>query len=170
MPYLSHSQCETISQCPRRWYLQKAEGAPQAPSEALILGAAVHTCLEHAGTAIMEGQTPPTLDDLIDDFADALTIAIADDDPQHMLSVPTLSDMRAKGIAILRAYVEHLQPRYAPTAVEESFTVEIPGAPGWKFTAGYSRFQDRGKAVATRSRRREAASKRVYLGHEPARQ
>ena len=134
MPYLSHSQCETISQCPRRWYLQKAEGAPQAPSEALILGAAVHTCLEHAGTAIMEGQTPPTLDDLIDDFADALTIAIADDDPQHMLSVPTLSDMRAKGIAILRAYVEHLQPRYAPTAVEESFTVEIPGAPGWKFT------------------------------------
>jgi len=44
------------------------------------------------------------------------------------------ADMRAKGHAIIRAYIQHLRPRYAPTSVEESFDVAIPGAPGWKFT------------------------------------
>lgn len=46
MPHLSHSTCELWSKCPKAYQLQKIERAPQAPSEALILGDACHSAFE----------------------------------------------------------------------------------------------------------------------------
>ena len=133
MPYLSHSQCEMVSQCMRRYFLTKIEGAPQAPSESLILGSSIHTALEADGLDLMTGYSPLPIEALWSHFLNALGNHMADDDPSGLLA-QQLPEIREKGRAILRAYVEHLQLRYAPQAVEESFTVEIPGAPGWKFT------------------------------------
>src|SRR5260221_4480445 len=64
----------------------------------------------------------------------ALDDLLAKDDPRGLLSLDARADMRAKGHAIIAAYIQHLRPYYAPTSVEESFDVAIPGAPGWKFT------------------------------------
>jgi hypothetical protein len=131
--YLSHSQCSTWEQCPRRWQLEKIERAPRAPSEALILGDAIHQALEADGRALMEDGKGLDLYALSSVFEEALGRRLDSDDPWGLLSGAQHNDMEAKGRAILAAYIQHLQPRYRPTAVEESFDVAIPGAPGWRF-------------------------------------
>lgn len=132
--YLSHSQTETWTQCRKRWFLQKVEGAPQAPSEALILGTAVHAAIEADGRRIMTGETPANIDVLWCDFVGALDEALRNDDPAGLIVDESYADMKDKGDAMLQAYVRHLQPRYSPLAVEDSFTVDLHGAPGWRFT------------------------------------
>lgn len=133
MPHLSHSSCEAWAQCRRRWYLQKIEGAPQAPSEALILGTAVHAVIEDDGRELMNGHDSNDL--RLHVWLDgALEDALAKDDPHGLISAEQRRDMRAKGHAIIDAYIQHLRPRYRPSDVEDNFTVDIPGAPGWRFT------------------------------------
>jgi hypothetical protein len=131
--YLSHSQCETWAQCPRRWQLTKIERAPQAPAEALILGDAIHQTLEQDGIRRIFDGSPLPLANLLDIFTAALDARIDADDPDELLSYDTTCAMYAKGNAILHAYVTHLQDRYKPHTTEEAFDVEIPGARDWRF-------------------------------------
>src|SRR5260221_1304321 len=79
MPYLSHSQCEMVSQCMRRYFLTKIEGAPQAPSESLILGSSIHTALEADGLDLMTGYSPLPIEALWSHFLNAPGNTIADD-------------------------------------------------------------------------------------------
>lgn len=134
MPHLSHSQCETWSQCPLRWHLQRDEGVPQAPSEALILGDAIHQALEADGRAIMRSGKGYTLLTLQGSFEVALEERLEQDDPDGLIPLARVVEMKHKGGAILRTYVDQLQRMFSPQSVEESFDVDIPGAPGWKFT------------------------------------
>lgn len=133
MPYLSHSQMETWGQCRRRWFLQKIEGAPQAPSEALIVGTAVHSVIEEDGRDLMRGAVANDAQ-LQERLENELTRTLATDDPAALISPDAAHDMWQRGRAIIAAYAAHLRPRYMPLAVEESFTVGIPGADGWHFT------------------------------------
>lgn len=133
MRRLSHSQIETWDGCPRKWRLQKIDRVPQAPSEHLIFGDAVHQALEADGERLMAGKSALPELALIGIFSTALEQRAQQDDPDGLL-LDRLPVLRLRGLATLRAYVERVQPHYHPVAVEASFTLPIPDLDGWEFT------------------------------------
>lgn len=137
MPSLSHSACECWSQCQRRYFLERILRVPRAPSAALVLGSAVHAVLEADGARIIRGLAPFPLEWLESDLWSALARQLERDDSDGLLE-PDRGDMERRGEAILRAYVEHVQPQYRPESVEESFDVPITGLSDgltdWRFT------------------------------------
>lgn len=135
---LSHSQVETFSQCPRRWSLEKIERVPRAPSEHLLFGTAVHAAIEADGRRLQAGEAPLPLAALVAAFADGLTTEAVNADPLGLLDA--LHDtLRLRGLAVLRAYSERVQPHYRPVEVESAFELPIPAGPDtvrqdWAFT------------------------------------
>ncbi len=51
---LSHSTIEMFNGCPQRYFLTKIARVPQAPSEHLILGDAVHQAIQADGERIRD--------------------------------------------------------------------------------------------------------------------
>lgn len=138
--HLSHSQCEMWEQCPRKWQLVKVDRMAEAPSTALILGTAVHEAIEEDARRRSRGvrhECGQTLLMAIAAFSRSLSREVARRDPTGLLrgEVPLL---RRRGLAILRAYADHVAPRLfpLPDAVEEAFNFPIAAdaADGWTFT------------------------------------
>src|SRR5260221_611035 len=99
--YLSHSQCELWGKCPKAYFLTKIEGAPQAPSESLILGSAVHEAFEADGREIMEHGAGRNLAEMWRVFKSALEARIESDDPTRLIGDETYDDIAGKGEAII---------------------------------------------------------------------
>jgi hypothetical protein len=134
---LSHSQVETFGQCPKRWSLQKIERVPQAPSGHLVLGDAVHQALQADGEKLMAGSPPLPMPLLTQAYRTAFNERMTKDDPNGLL-VGEIPDLYQRGLAMLAAYVEHVQPRYRPGAVERAIepAISIPGT-DWTFTGRF---------------------------------
>lgn len=130
---LSHSQAETWQACPRRWQLTKLDKVPQAPSEALILGSAVHAAIEQDGIRATrrEPRMPASLLDLV--FRDALNKESIAADPRGMLAPFQRTAMLKRGQAMLDAYVREIQPHYHPLATEAPFEHRIADS-DWTFS------------------------------------
>ncbi len=124
LDHLSHSQIETWQQCPRRWQLTKLDQVPQAPSEHLIFGDAIHQALEADGRSWIEHRIHLPFGRLVALFSDALDRCLAAVDPRCLLAGKT-PDLRLKGLATLRAYSEQIAPVYHPVAVEEEFDIAL---------------------------------------------
>ncbi len=122
--YLSHWQIETWEQCQLKWAHGKVYKSPAAPSDALILGTAIHAALEADGAAWIEGQRHIALDGLLDVFAQTLQSELALQDPDGLLA-DHVDGMHRRGHAMLAAYVAHVQPRYAPQEVELTATFSV---------------------------------------------
>ena len=133
MPSISHSQLETWGQCPRRYRLSRIDRVPQAPSDNLIFGDAIHQAIEMDGKRLMDGKPGLSVTALAGVFEAALEYRAAKDDPTGLLT-GTLPDLRLRALATLRAYVERVQPHYHPVAVELPFTLPIPNLDDWQFT------------------------------------
>ncbi|MBF6588959.1 MAG: PD-(D/E)XK nuclease family protein [Ktedonobacterales bacterium] len=137
---ISHSQIEQFTQCPRRWKLTKIDRVPQAPVAALCLGDAVHQAIEADGTAWITTQKRLSYPQLIHTFTQALDTRLAHDDPTGLIADEQRFQLKRKGMAALHAYVEHVQARYQPLAVETPFDFPLPddvedgAATGWRFT------------------------------------
>lgn len=130
---LSHSQIETFTSCPRRWYLTKIDRVPQAPSEHLILGDAFHQGVQADGEKILAGMPPLPLPVLRQTFREALSRRARTDDPHNLLAPFQRTEMVRRGEAMLSAYAREVQPHYHPVAVEAAFEHEIPGTE-WRFS------------------------------------
>lgn len=136
--WLSHSQLETFEQCARRWELQKVRRVKQAPSEALVLGDAVHQAIETDGRAAIAGERRLGIPELVSLFSASLSVRLVADDP-HKLLRSRENDLRLRGLALLRAYAEQFQAAYRPEEVEAPFPeVTLPsaysGVPEVRFT------------------------------------
>lgn len=118
---LSHSQLETWEQCPARWFHQKIMRYPQAPSDALILGDAVHGAIEEDGKLRRLGVGGWTQGALYGAFVARLDERLAHDDSHELLSAAKRHEMRLRGQAMLRAYHQGFAPDYHPTEVEAAF-------------------------------------------------
>lgn len=124
---LSHSQLETWSQCPRRWYLTKVARVPQAPSESLALGTALHSTLEADLNLELDGSREGhPLAILSEAFEAILWAELEERDPLHLISMETRNTLHARGMAMLRAYTAEVQDRLRPIAVEEELTAVVP--------------------------------------------
>src|SRR5579859_6411699 len=130
---LSHSQMDTFCQCPRRWYLTKIARVPQAPSEHLVFGTAIHAAIEEDGRRIAAGRLALPLTYLLATFSAALERECVQVDP-HGLLAATIPELRVRGIAVLRAYLDAVQPHYSPTEIEYAFEQPVPNCDGWRFT------------------------------------
>src|SRR5690242_4680442 len=142
MPTLSHSQIEMFTQCNRRWWLTKVARVPQAPAEALIFGTAIHAALEADGRRKViasatnsGGNAALGLPQLVTIFGDALAVELNERDPHGLLGQAMRDEMGIKGLAVLRAYVERVQPHFHPAVVECALTAPIPGmSEDWQST------------------------------------
>lgn len=132
---LSHSQVEIFQQCPRRWWLLKRTEAPHAPSEALILGHAVHQAIEADLTSrLKESAAPATLETLAQAFEQALAARLAEDDPDGLLGEQRRAALLAQGPAVLLAYSERVAHQVSPVEVEGEFAFAHPDDPTITFT------------------------------------
>lgn len=126
---LSHSQLETWGQCPRRWYLTKVAHVPEAPSEHLALGSALHSVLEADGNRKMEGHAEGyPLHEMAEAFEALLEHEMETRDPLGLLDPGFHAILRERGLAMLRAYTAEMQRRIQPIACEEQLTAEVPGS------------------------------------------
>ncbi len=135
---LSHSQIESFAACPRKWYHQKLDKVPQAFSDALVLGSAVHAAIEADGVKIAAGLPRLPLNALTMTFRQALNAEIAKADPfrgdlLRQVSPAQRTSMRIRGDVMLAAYVREIQPHYHPLATEAPFEHAIPDS-DWQFT------------------------------------
>lgn len=127
---LSHSQLETWGQCPRRWYLTKVAKVPQAPSEHLALGSALHSMLEADGNHKLEGHPEGhTLHLLAEMFEALLSVELETRDPLGLLAEEVRATLLPRGLAMLRGYAAFVQPHYTPISCEEQLTATVPGTP-----------------------------------------
>ncbi len=117
---LSHSQLESFEQCPSKWYLQKIARMPQAPSDALILGDAVHQSIEADGRRRVFTQSGLTMEAMGAIFTRTLETRLAKDDQWGLLQGKRV-EMRSRGLAMLRAYHSGFASDYYPAAVEATF-------------------------------------------------
>jgi len=142
---LSHSQVEIFQQCPRRWWLLKRAEVPRAPSEALILGDAVHQAIEADLMARLEDPAvgPASLDTLTQAFARALAGRLAADDPAGLLGAERHVALRAQGPAVLRAYHEQVATQVSPVEVEREFVFSHPDDASIIFTGRMDAVTDR---------------------------
>lgn len=141
---LSHSQLESWHHCQLKWAHHYVYHTPEAPSDALVLGSAFHAALEADGQRLIAtgGRSGFYLPVLAARFAEALDQQTAASDPEGLLH-DRLPDLRVRGLAMLRTYVEHIRDRgdapdlrYRPFAVEREITVDVPdsGAAQLRFT------------------------------------
>ncbi|HEX6798316.1 MAG TPA: PD-(D/E)XK nuclease family protein [Ktedonobacterales bacterium] len=131
---LSHSQVETFSQCPRRWWLLKRAGVRRAPSESLILGLAVHTAIEVDLRARLEGEAHPMAAATLDaPLAAAFAALYAEEDPTGLIAPDRRELLQEQGRAVLRAY-ERIASRMRPVEIEREFAFPHPDDPSITFT------------------------------------
>jgi len=81
---LSASAIESYNTCPLRFKLERDWSIPGETTAALQYGAAVHLALKGYYDAVMAGRKP-TLDDLLQSFADSMNSAAIDDSYQARL-------------------------------------------------------------------------------------
>src|SRR5260221_10695827 len=124
---------ETWGQCQRRWKHQKLDRVPQAPSEHLIFGDAIHQAIEADGVRLAAGKSGLPHTALAGIFNLALEKRCQDEDPDGLLA-DKLPGLRMRALATIRAYVERVQPHYHPVAIEVPFSLPIPDLDGWEFT------------------------------------
>jgi RecB family exonuclease len=121
---------EIFQQCPRRWWLLKRTEVPRAPSEALILGHAVHQAIEADLTGrLKESAAPATLETLNQTFEQALAARLAEDDPSGLFDEQSRTALRAQGPAVLAAYSERVARQVNPVEVEVEFAFTHPDDP-----------------------------------------
>lgn len=115
--HLSHSQVQTFTTCPRKWWYDKQEHAPREriPSS-FAFGIAVHDCLARVNEASMHGERI----DAAAAFMAQWKLAIAGEVPVHY-GKDTADDLLAKGRALVTAYV----PPPDIIGVEQPFTVDL---------------------------------------------
>lgn len=86
--YVSYSALSTYQQCPLRYYFRYVAGLPEATvSASLAFGSAIHAAVEMHFQELLVGETPPSLDALVDAYQKAwqerganVTFAASDDE------------------------------------------------------------------------------------------
>jgi putative RecB family exonuclease len=112
-----------------RWYLQKVCGLTQAPSANLIVGTAVHAAIEQDGKHTMLHCSPTPLvryglPTLLAIALEAMGQELTGNDPDELLHDQEAAMVRQIEASLV-AYVEHVQPRYKPLAVESPFMMSL---------------------------------------------
>lgn len=126
MPHLSASQIETYDACPEQWAAQKMRDVERTePSEHLILGSAFHNALEYDGKRRIVRSSTLSTAELVNLFRRSLHDELATNDPEGRLA-GIRETLELRGAAMIRAYSQHVAPKYWPIAVEEEFNFTIP--------------------------------------------
>lgn len=67
--YLSWSAISTYRTCPLKYFFRYVAGLPdETVSASLVFGAAIHRAVEHHYRRLLAGETPPSLDELLQEY------------------------------------------------------------------------------------------------------
>ena len=70
--HLSYSQVSTFQSCPLKWYYRYVAHQPvEHISSGLLFGLSIHAALERQHRALVDGSTPPSVEQLLDTFETA---------------------------------------------------------------------------------------------------
>jgi RecB family exonuclease len=126
--HLSVSQLKLLLGCARQWRYQYVDGLRPPPSVDLVVGVVWHAAIEHYLGERVAGRQP-------DAEASRAVLARAWDEeaaePKIDWRRETPQSARRLTDRLFDAYVRDLAPLLRPVAVEQAFSVPIPGAPGW---------------------------------------
>lgn len=116
--HLSHSQIQSFTMCPRKWYYEKVERAPkERVGSALVFGIAVHDTLAKVNEAAMADETI----DVQAAFTATWKSTIAEAGAPVHYGKDCADDLFAKGRALVAAYV----PPSGIIGVEQPFSLKL---------------------------------------------
>jgi hypothetical protein len=130
-PYLSATQLSMLERCPEQYRRRYILGEKDPPSSALVWGTVdgkahgvnftqkIETQAD-LPTAVVKDVFAELMDQEVDALGGAGEIDWRDDKP---------GDIKDRGVALAAVYHEQASPRIQPTAVEEEFSLQIPGVP-----------------------------------------
>ncbi|MEE9555205.1 MAG: ATP-dependent DNA helicase [candidate division Zixibacteria bacterium] len=118
---ISYTDLETFDSCPLKFYYKKILRMPSPPSPHQILGQVIHTVLENAARAMMDGDTPGLVS-LVSDFEGRWKkIRLSDPDQKER--------MGQRGAELLGEYMT-MQAKLDgfPAALEKFFEIKLSSA------------------------------------------
>ena len=125
--HLSVSQLRLLLGCARQWRLQYLEGLRPPPTVDLVVGVVWHTAIEHHLGERVAGR-PGDVEASRRVLAQAWATETAR--PRIDWRRETPEGARRLTDRLFDAYVRDLAPLLTPVAVEQPFSVPIPGADG----------------------------------------
>jgi PD-(D/E)XK nuclease superfamily len=128
--HLSVSQLRLLLGCARQWRLQYLEGLRPPPTVDLVVGVVWHAAIEHHLGGRVAGR-PGDVEASRRVLAQAWAKEAAR--PRIDWRRETPESARRLTDRLFDAYVRDLAPLLTPVAVEQPFSVPIPGADGWTF-------------------------------------
>ena len=128
--HLSVSQLRLLLGCARQWRLQYLDGLRPPPTVDLVVGVVWHAAIEHHLGERVAGR-PGDVEASRRVLAQAWAKEAAR--PRIDWRRETPEGARRLTDRLFDAYVRDLAPLLTPVAVEQPFSVPIPGADGWTF-------------------------------------
>jgi putative RecB family exonuclease len=118
-PYASPSRLKTFRECPKKYAFQVIEKRPTRPSPYFDLGTNVHTALAQW---LRQPPAARTFDGLLELYRAAWRV----NRPAFVRrSREELRDWGLRGIAMLRAFADDVEPGLEPVAIEKSVRLEL---------------------------------------------
>jgi hypothetical protein len=127
--HLSASSLRLLRVCPEAWRRRYILGERERPGEALVLGKAVHSALEHTHRQKVDSHEDLPIPEVVEYYNDlAWPEAVAEhEEGVRWDSNPDVP--RNDGARILHAYHAAVSPRIQPIAVEKKIEFLVPGVP-----------------------------------------
>lgn len=139
--HVSASQIKQFLRCPEQYRRRRIRDDKEPPAGALIWGTAHHAALEVNYEQKIESHEDAPVDVLQDVFATRLDEQVDEAGGAYEVNWGNSKEWRAKdppdayaevkdrGVAMVAAHRAQVMPHVQPTAVEQEFSVTIPGLP-----------------------------------------
>jgi hypothetical protein len=130
--HLSPSQIKMASRCLEQFRRRYVLGEKEPPAGALLWGRCDHSSVEYAMRERLAEKPYPSKPDLQELFVANLVAAVDESGGESQVEWKEeggLAEVKDRGAALVGAYRDLVIPTMEPVAVEEPFTVTVPGVP-----------------------------------------
>jgi CRISPR/Cas system-associated exonuclease Cas4 (RecB family) len=136
--HVSASSLKTLSACPEQFRRRYLLGEKQPPGAALVWGSADHKTSEFNYQQKIESGEDLPLVEIRDYFAAQVDVAVEEagglnemewKPDEKSRKRKTIDDVKDRGARLAEAYHLEVAPAVQPEAVEEKFSIEVPGVP-----------------------------------------
>lgn len=149
--HLSASSIGMLMRCPRQFQHRYLRDEKERPGEAIVIGSFFHETLDYNYQQKVESHTDRPFTEAIQFLDDvAVPRVIEENGGVDWIKWDTsLDDARSDARRITSAYYRTVVPRIQPTAVEEKFSIDVPGVE--VPLIGYLDVQDEGRVIDTKT-------------------
>lgn len=130
-PHLSASQINMLRRCPEQFRRVYVQGERRRPAGALVWGTADHKAHERNFRQKIDTGADIPVADVQLAFAEEWDRAVERDGGEREIDWEgeKPGELKDIGVGVVAAYHKQVSPRVQPVAVEERFSLEVPGVP-----------------------------------------